>query len=236
LPPAAIIDYKPAHCSACRYPLHGDAPDPLVELPEKLRHVVHHRRHTLTCPCCQATTTAASVPEATSGFGLRCQDMTAHLSGVARMDKQPIRQLCDDLFGVPLALGSVSRLEAKTSHAREPIHAETPAAPKGRDANVDETGWKERSKKAWLWVAVTNLLSVFAIHPNRCRKAFGALIPDQGVLTTDRYPVYGHLESGNRQVCWAHLRRDFRAMIDRGDTGSVLGEPLLFASAALFWQ
>ena len=47
------------------------------------------------------------------------------------------------------------------------------------------------------------------------------------MLTTDRYPVYSHLPSEKRQVCWAHLRRDFQAMIDRDDRGSVIGEELL---------
>jgi transposase len=51
--------------------------------------------------------------------------------------------------------------------------------------------------------------------------------PKPGVMTTDRYPVYTHLEVDKRQVCWAHLRRDFQAMIDRRDRGSGIGEELL---------
>jgi transposase len=54
------------------------------------------------------------------------------------------------------------------------------------------------------------------------------LIPGgPGVLTTDRYPAYDHLPANQRQVCWAHLRRDFQAMIDRRNAGSAVGEDLL---------
>jgi transposase len=242
LPADEIIDHKPAHCSACQHPLHGDDPEPIieqvVELPEKLRHVIHHRRHTLTCPCCAKATTAGSAPEAASGFGPRFQALTAYLSGVGRMSKRTTRQFYEDILNVPVALGSISRLEAKTSQALEPIHAEAKEAIEGKDANVDETGWKEGSKKAWLWVAVTKLLTIFCIHRNRSREAFEDLMPKRGVLTTDRYSVYSHLETGKRQVCWAHLRRDFQAMIDRNNSGSAVGSDLLLHADILFehWQ
>ena len=102
------------------------------------------------------------------------------------------------------------------------------------DANVDETSWPEGKSKAWLWVAVTNLLTVFLIRPNRNRAAFDDLVgPDPGVLTTDRFPVYTHL-GRRRQVCWAHLRRDFQAMIDRSNAGSTIGEELLAHADILF--
>jgi transposase len=57
-----------------------------------------------------------------------------------------------------------------------------------------------------------------------------------GVLTTDRYPVYDHLPVGQRQVCWAHLRRDFQAMIDRRNDGSGVGEDLLMYADILLMQ
>ena len=138
-----------------------------------------------------------------------------------------------------MSLGSVSKLEATVSRALEPIHAEAHTHAKGLDANVDETGWKQGKAKAWLWVAVTNLLTVFLIRPNRNRAAFDDLVgPTPGVLTTDRFPVYTHLSGRRRQVCWAHLRRDFQAMIDRKDSGSEIGEALLIHADILWmhWQ
>ena len=243
LPPDEVIDHKPTHCRACHAPVAGDDPDPIVdqviELPPQLRHVTHHRRHTLTCACCAALTTAAAVPATASGFGPRLTAATAYLSGVGRLGKRTIRTLFHDLCGIPVSLGAVSKLEATVSRALEPIHAAAHAHAQGLDANVDETGWKQGKKKAWLWVAVTNLLTVFLIRPNRNRAAFDDLVgPTPGVLTTDRFPVYTHVSGKRRQVCWAHLRRDFQAMIDRKNSGSAIGEELLLHANILFlhWE
>jgi transposase len=63
------------------------------------------------------------------------------------------------------------------------------------------------------------------------------LIPgDLGVLTTDRYPAYDHLPAAKRQICWAHLRRDFQAMIDRRNEGTGVGEDLLLHADILLMQ
>jgi transposase len=163
----------------------------------------------------------------------------AYLSGVGRLSKRTIRTLLGDLCDLPVSLGMVSKLEGTVSRALKPIHAEAHAKTRGQDANVDETRWTQGKAKAWLWVAVTTLVTVFLIRPNRNRAAFDDLAgPTPGVLTTDRFPVYTHLTGRRRQVCWAHLRRDFQAMIDRTDAGSGIGGDLLLHADILFehWQ
>jgi transposase len=233
LPPDEVIDHKPSRCGRCDTPLGGDDPEPVIEqvidLPVVMRRVIHHRRHTLVCPRCRARTTAAPAPEAACGFGPGLQAATAYFSGVGRLGKRAIARTFGDLFGIPMALGSVSKLEAKTGAALESIHDEALGHTRGLDANVDETGWKQGAKKAWLWAAVTKLVTVFLIRGHRDRGAFDDLVgPTPGVLTTDRFSVYAHLPGEKRQVCWAHLRRDFQAMIDRRDEGSTIGDELLF--------
>lgn len=232
LPPDEVVEHKPKRCRRCCHTLAGDDPEPIVdqvlELPVKLRHVIHHRRHTLECPHCRALTTAAPVPEAASGFGPRLTATTAYLSGIGRLGKRGIRMLFAEVFDIPMALGSVSKLEARVSRALAPIHEEALRDIRGKDANFDETGWKQGAEKAWLWVAVTTLVTVFLIRLKRNRASFNDLAgPKPGILTTDRFPVYTHLDPGKRQICWAHLRRDFQAMIDRQNAGSKIGEGLL---------
>ena len=239
LPPDEVIEHKPERCARCSTRLRGRDPNPIVdqvlELPVKLRHVTHHLRHTLECPCCQTLTTVPPVPEAASGFGPRLTAVTAYLTGVGRLGKRAVRTLFADVCDIPMSLGSVSNREAAVSRALEPIHAAAHEHAKGLDANVDETSWPEGTSKSWLWVAVTELLIVFLIRPNRNRLAFDDLVgPDPGVLTTDRFPVYTHLKGRKRQVCWAHLRRDFQAMIDRTNAGSTIGEELLAHADILF--
>ncbi|HIQ21843.1 MAG TPA: hypothetical protein EYH34_11495, partial [Planctomycetes bacterium] len=42
------------------------------------------------------------------------------------------------------------------------------------------------------------------------------------VATSDRHKAYEWIDQ--RQLCWAHLRRDFQATIDRGNSGSRIGK------------
>ena len=231
LPPDVVIDHKPTRCRACHAALAGDDPDPVIdqviELPARLRHVTHHRRHALARACRHART-GPPAPPVRGGFGPRLTAATAYPSGVGRLGKRAIRALFADAFGIPASLGAVSNHEAAVSRALDPVHAEAHAHAKGRDADVDETGWKQGKDKAWLWVAVADAVTVFLVRPNRNRAALDDPVgPAPGVLTTDRFPVYAHLAGGRRQVCWAHPRRDFRAMIDRADGGSAVGEELL---------
>ena len=239
LPPDATVECKPELCDRCCAPLSGDDPNPLVDqvidLPPKLRHVVHYRRHRLSCPRCRRVVTAARAPGTAGGFGPSIAAATAYFSGFGRLGKRAIRSIFGDLFGIPMALGSVSKLEAKVSAALAPIHAAALESSRGQNANVDETGFKQGQSKAWLWVAVSAWLTVFLIRPKRDRPAFDDLVgPKPGILTTDRYGVYSHLDPGKRQLCWAHLRRDFQAMIDRKNSGSEIGVSLLDHADILF--
>ena len=243
LPPDEVIDHKPPRCDRCCTKLSGDDPDPVVDpvidLPEKMRHVVHHRRHTLCCPECHATTTAAPVPEAACGFGPKLAAVIAYCGGVARMSKRTTETFFDEVCDIPVSNGSISKIEAKVSAALEPIHEEAHAHIEGHNVNVDETGWKEGVNKAWLWVALTTDLTVFIIRYKRDIASFRDLVgPNPGIVTSDRFRVYDRLDVEKRQICWAHLRRDFQAMIDRNNAGSDIGTSLLENSDVLFmhWQ
>ncbi len=87
-----------------------------------------------------------------------------------------------------------------------------------------------------MWVVVTATVTIFRVTLSRAACVAQELIsPSAGqVVTTDRYKGYDWLPLEQRQVCWAHLRRDFQAMIDRQNAGSAVGENLLLLSDVLF--
>lgn len=232
LPPDTVIELRADTCDRCAHPLAGDDPQPLrhqvIELPPIRPHVTEYRRHRLGCPRCGRVTCPILPTDGQSGYGPGVQAVCGLLAGAYRIGKRGVARLMGDLFGVPIGPSAVCDLQHKTARALEPIAAAAHAHVTGQPANVDETGWREGNKRGWLWVAVTAAVTVFLVRLSRGRKVLAELIPGPaGVLTTDRYPAYDHLPTGERQVCWAHLRRDFQAMIDRGNTGSALGEDLL---------
>ena len=232
LPPDAVVELRPAAGPECRHALAGDDPEPLahqvVELPPARPHVTEYRRHRLACPRCGRVACAELPPGTSSGYGPRVQATAALLSGAHRVGERGVARLLGDLGGVPVSPAAVCDLQRRTAAALAAVAAEAHAHVAGRPANVDETGWRQGRARAWLWVAVTATPTVSLVRPSRGRKVLGELIPGElGVLTTDRFPAYGHLDPGRRQVCWAHLRRDFQAMIDRADAGSAVGRELL---------
>jgi transposase len=239
-PPLAL---KPSSCRHCGQPLTGTDPQPLrhqvLELPVVRPDVLEYQLHRLRCAHCGRTTCAA-LPEGVpaGGQGPRLQAAVALLTGAYRLSKRQVEGLCDDLLGIPLSAGQVCALEADTVAATAPVVAELRAYVKGQPANVDETGWWEKLKRAWLWSVVTRCATVFVLARSRSAAVAQELIdPSAGqVITTDRYKGYDWLPLYQRQICWAHRRRDSQAMVDRGNGGSALGQELLFFAEDVFTQ
>ena len=238
----AVVPVKPFTCASCGQALEGEDPHPhrhqVSEIPPVRIQVTEYQLHTLRCPHCQALT-EASWPEGVSrrAFGPRVQALVSLLSGAYRLSKRQIQQLLSDGFGVEMALGTVGQLEQVISQAlARPVEA-AQAYVRGQEAkNVDETGWKEKGRRAWLWTAVTIWVSVFVIRFSRGSKVVRELLGEEvhGVVGSDRYSAYSFLDLSHRQVCWAHLRRDFQKMIDRGGESAQIGEILLALTDQMF--
>jgi transposase len=241
LPPDHTEVVKPAQCRRCGHPLRGEDPQPLrhqvLELPKIHPHVTEYRLHRLRCPAC-GLSTCARLPDGvpTGGQGPRLQAVLALMTGAYRMSKRMAQTFCADVLGVPVCAGQVCASEAETAAATEPVVQELREYVRGQPANVDETGWWQKRQRGWLWAVVTQAATVFVITLSRAATVAQELIdPAAGqVITTDRYKGYLWLPLRQRQVCWAHLIRDFQAMVDRASAGSAVGEELLCCAEDLF--
>ena len=82
--------------------------------------------------------------------------------------------------------------------------------------HVDETGWRTRGEGRALWTATTPDAAFFQIAEHCNREQFNALIGTSypGIVISDRWNGYSHLDPNQRQVCWSHLQRDFRRHAD----------------------
>jgi transposase len=238
----AVVVCKPDACRRCRRPLAGDDPEPLVhqvaELPPVAPRVVEYRLHRLVCPRCRMRTCGglpAGVPR--GAFGPRLQAVLAMFAGACRLSKGQIRRLAADLLGLSISTGMVAKLERASAAALQgPYDEAAVAIHEAGAAYVDETPWRQERRRAWLWTAAARLATVFAIAPKRSGAIARALVGtrDSPIVVSDRCTVYDWIAPARRQVCWAHLRRDFQAMIDRQDAGSAVGATLLKHSTALF--
>jgi transposase len=233
---------KPSTCRRCGQELAGDDPEPLIhqvaELPKIEPIVDEYRLHRLACPGCGETTCGtlpAGVPHGC--FGPYLQAVLAMFAGSYRLSKRQIQQLASDLYSLSISTGMISKLERRSSEVLAAPYNELAVSIHHAEApNIDETSWRENRRKVWLWVTVTKLVTVFTIAGHRSGDVAKALLgsePDQ-VVTSDRYSAYEWIAAFWRQICWAHLRRDFQAMIDRKREGERIGQRLLALSNCLF--
>ena len=209
---------KPEACRRCGGALEGDDPDPyrhqVIDIPKVAATVAEYQLHALDCPRCCISTRATLPPGVPTGnFGPRLQAMVAVCSGAYRMSKRGIEELVEDFFGVPISLGSVANLEQATSKAVEAPVAEIARAIRDEPiVHADETGWFEGSKRAWLWIAITAYLAFFLVRASRGAKVAKELLGAAfaGILVSDRWSAYSWVDVARRQLCWAHLLRQFR--------------------------
>jgi transposase len=142
-----------------------------------------------------------------------------------------------DLFTLSISTGMISKLERQSAAALEsPYNERAIAVPQAKATNIDETSWRECLRRVWLWATVTPRFTVFTVAKGRGGDVAKALLgsEDGQVVGSDRFSAYDWIMARWRQICWAHLRRDFQAMIDRGGDGEVIGRRLLSLSNRLF--
>lgn len=237
-----VVPVKPEQCRHCGAELKGEDPQPyrhqVTEIPPLEPVVIEYQLASLTCDQCGQTTRAElplGVPE--RAFGPRLQSIGSLLSGVYRLSRRQVGTLMADIFKVELALGSIKNLEEDTSQAvAQPVAAAQIYVQVQAQANLDETGWSQAHQPAWLWVAVTTWVTIFVIRFSRGGQVVRELLGEtfQGIVNCDRWSAYNWLHPSRRQLCWAHLRRDFLAFGERGGTSATLGQALLTEAELMF--
>ena len=243
-----VVSFVPDHCVRCREPLPPN-PSPLdpapswhqvAELPKVAAVVTEYQGHYRTCPCCGEVNHAA-IPQdlKAHSIGPRLAATLAYLAGTHHVSKRGLEEIVEDVVEVRICLGTITHLEAQMSEALAPAHAEAVVAVRTAEVkNVDETSWKLAGQLCWLWVAATQTVAAFLIHARRGLKGLQALLGEevQGWVGSDRWSAYAALPPWQRQICWAHLQRDFQKLIDRGGAAARLGEKLQQLAGRLFEQ
>jgi transposase len=210
----------------------------VVELLPLAVRVTEYRMVVRRCPSCGKRTRAdlpCGIPQ--RPFGTRLTAVIALLSGRYRLSRREVRQLLHDLWQVRLSLGAVVRQEQAESAALAPVVEEAQAAvQQAAVVNMDETGWRQEQKRAWLWTAVTAELAVFRIDRRRGGSALEALLGAgfAGVVGSDRWSAYSRFPAERRALCWAHLKRDFQGLVDRGGEAEPIGRWGLAETGRLF--
>ena len=237
-----VVVIKPEQCTHCQAPLSGDDPQPwrhqVIEIPPIKPVVTEYQWHQLVCAACGEVSRAPwpeGVPSGT--YGPRVQATVALGTGSYRLSKRTTQQVMEEVFGVPMSVGTISPLEQATTEAlAAPVEEARTYVHAQEVAHLDETSWRQGGKRAWLWVAVTSLVTVFVVRMSRGGHVARELLGEgfSGILVTDRSSAYHWYPVRWRQLCWAHVLRDFEAMRGRGGRSEEIGDALLAQAHQLF--
>jgi len=240
----AVVPCVPTQCRRCGKALRGVDPAPLRqqvwELPDIQPLVTEYQRHRLVCPC--GCSTCGELPRGVpSGqAGPRLIAFAALLMACFRQSKRRAAQFLSMILNQPASAGWLVLLQKRAAEAVQPAYDElAERLAEQTRLHIDESPTKEGQAKAWVWTFVAQTFTFFACRTSRAAEVLQELLGATftGVIQCDRarmYWCYGRL-----QWCWAHLKRDFQALIDDPcATKQRLGRDLMKPLKELFalWQ
>jgi transposase len=241
-----IVDHYPRSCRGCghrftdaeRRPSGRFGRHQVSELPPIAVVVCEHRTHRLRCPRCPAKTTA-ELPDELSGsaFGPRFQAAVVTMSARNRISRRDMAELAGEMFGLGLSSGAVDSICQRASAALAQPHERLASSVLGSPAlNVDETGWRTAGEGRALWTATTPNAAIFRVATDRHRDRLEELIGADydGIICSDRWWAYDHLDPELRQACWEHLKRDFTRHAEGLTEQRAFGEAGLGLTKRLF--
>jgi transposase len=235
VPPERVdraVAHRPDECAGCGDGLPRDGGEiserhQIWELPEIQAEVTEHQCWAVRCANCDHVTVAGLPADVPRGcFGPRLMAVLAVLCGRFRLSRREVAVISESLFNIPISIGSVAKTCATAAKVFAAPVAEVRAVVQAaRMANADETGFKCAGQKGWLWVVVVTGATLFHLAQSRGSKVIKALLDGfVGRLGTDRWSGYNWFELERRQLCWAHIKRNLRAVYERGGYGIGLGQ------------
>ena len=229
------IHLKPDVCTCGGTNLKDTDQQPLrhqiVDIPPIKPEVIEYVQHISQCEDCGAFI-YCPLPDDVKRkhFGPGVLAVVAVLTGMLNTSKRKALAMMNEVFSVPMSLGGLSNCEAQLAQALEQPYQEVAEHIQTQQtAHADETGWSRGNRlKGWLWMLCCTSAAVFMIQAGRGQTAAEKLLGAfAGILHCDRWSGYNCF-AGLRQLCWAHLKRDFKALSEaKGNMGQIGNE--LFA-------
>ncbi len=240
-----VIEHWPGRCS-CGHVFaeaeHVGVGEPMrhqvEELPVITVNVTEHRAQRVRCPGCGEPVRAGLPHEVSrSAFGPRLQAAIATLSVRNRISRRDAVELAEQLFGSRISTGTVDAILSRIGEALADPHADLlEQLRSSRAVNMDETGWRTAGERRTLWGVFDDRHAYLHVAENRHEDHAKELLADtKAIVTSDRWWAYSHLPLARRQLCWAHLKRDFAAHTEGLDAEKEFGERGLELCERVFW-
>ncbi|MCP4416214.1 MAG: IS66 family transposase [Chloroflexi bacterium] len=120
------------------------------------------------------------------------------------------------LFGLTISTGAICNAAKRVSDACLPaVEAIKQYVALALTLNIDETGWKHKGERRYLWTFVAPRAVLFHVSPSRGAKVLREVLGQtfDGVIISDDHSAYSsYHKNGLRQLCWAHIIRKLKAL------------------------
>lgn len=212
----------------------------VAELPEKPITVTEYRLHGYVCSKCGRVVWAGLPAGVIEGqlFGPRLQALIAYMKGSLHASYSGLEAFCGEVLGIEVArshlCNTIARVNEALAASYEELQEHIPTEPV---LNIDETGWKDKKIKYWIWVFCTSLFSFFWIDKSRSSKVLKEILGETygGTIVSDFFGAYIKYANALQQFCLAHLIRDIKFLTTLPDKGDqAFGDALLIQFRKLF--
>jgi transposase len=161
--------------------------------------------------------TSSASGAAAAQVGPEAVSMAARLHYELGLSMGKTAAVLHEVFGIRITRGGVAQALARLGERCGPTYGALVSCVRGGLLVVmDETGWRVGGVKAWLWVAVAELVTVYAIRRGRGFEEAAELIGKDyaGLLVRDGWGPYRGFKKALHQTCAAHLLRRCREMLE----------------------
>jgi len=212
----------------------------VAELRENPLEITEYRLHAYRCSTCGELVWAELPSGVVEGqlFGPRLQALIAYMKGSLHASYTGLEEFCREVLDINVARSHLCNTIARVSEAlAEPYEELAKYIPTERVLNIDESGWKDKGLKYWIWVFCTSAISFFCIAKSRSSKVLEDVLGNtyDGTIVSDFFSAYIKYANHLQQFCLAHLIRDIKFLTTLpGEIDKRFGERLLIDFKRLF--
>lgn len=199
-----------------------------IEIPPIKPYVTEYRLHSSICSICHKN--YRSKLKTYKLLERNAESIITSLGGFFNNSKRDIQSILSQIFNLDISLGLISNSEARVSAKLQDKYNELlETAENSNYLHLDESSANNKGKLGWCWVAASQAVTVYKLGKSRARYALEEFLPEyEGNVITDRYAVYNVYDQSKRQICLAHLRRDFKRFAhSRYASLGIFGQSLL---------
>jgi len=207
-------------CCDCGYKGSGQPIDKpkiqqTVELSDKPVTITEYHLYGFICPKCGRIVWAKLPAGVIEGqlFGLRLQALIGYMKGSLHASYSALEDFCREVLNIDVArshlCNTISRSSDALARPYEQLQQHIPTEPV---LNIDESGWKDKGIKYWIWVFCTSAISFFYIAKSRSSQVLKDVLGEtyNGTIVSDFFSAYVKYANKIQQFCLAHLIRDIK--------------------------